>query len=213
MTIKNTYGKPGQAEVIYNNSDGDYNLAFVNCSLFSLQDTFCTKGYVWMKDCLVEGNCDFVWGYPRICLFENCEIRAAGKGYIVQSRCQKQSYKGFVFLGCTLTKTSSVDDGAMYLARSGGDKNCYDNVAYINCKMSAVIPAVGWHSNPAPNPSTASATSGWKEYGSKDLSGNTLSVSGRNSASYQLTAEEFEGGYKDRATIFSGAPVGTDWMK
>ena len=213
MTLRNTYGKPGQAEVIYNNSDGDYNMAFVNCSLFSLQDTFCTKGYVWMKGCLVEGDCDFVWGYPRICLFEDCEIRAAGDGYIVQSRCQNQSYKGFVFLGCTLTKTSAVADGTMYLARSGGDKNYYDNVAYINCKMSTAIPATGWYGNPAPNPSKASAVSGWIEYGSKDLSGNTLSVSSRHSASYQLSASEYEAGYKDRATIFAGAPVGTDWMK
>ena len=213
MTLKNTYGKPGQAEVIYNNSDGDYNMAFVNCSLFSLQDTFCTKGYVWMKDCLVEGDCDFIWGYPRICLFEDCEIRAAGDGYIVQSRCQNQSYKGFVFLGCSLTKTSSVADGSMYLARSGGAKDYYDNVAYINCKMSTVIPATGWYGNPAPNPSKASAASGWKEYGSKDMSGNTLSVSGRHSSSHQLTAAEYESGYKDRTTIFAGAPVGTDWMK
>ena len=213
MTLKNTYGKPGQAEVIYNNSDGNYNMAFVNCSLHSLQDTFCTKGYVWMKDCLVEGDCDFIWGYPRICLFEDCEIRAAGKGYIVQCRCQDQSYKGFVFLGCTLTKTSSVTDGTMYLARSGGDSKYYDNVSYINCKMSTAIPAVGWYSNPAPTPAKANATGGWKEFGSKDLSGAALSTSSRLAASYQLTAAEYEAGYKDRATIFAGAPVGTDWMK
>ena len=213
MTLKNTYGKPGQAEVIYNNSDGNYNMAFVNCSLHSLQDTFCTKGYVWMKDCLVEGDCDFIWGYPRICLFEDCEIRAAGDGYIVQCRCQEQSYKGFVFLGCTLTKTSSVTDGTMYLARSGGDPKCYDNVTYINCKMSTAIPTVGWYSNPAPTPSKANAASGWKEYGSKDLSGATLSTGSRLAASYQLTTAEYEAGYKDRATIFAGAPVGTDWMK
>ena len=213
MTLKNTYGKKGQAEVIYNNSDDNYNMAFVNCSLHSLQDTFCTKGYVWMKDCLVEGDCDFIWGYPRICLFEDCEIRAAGDGYIVQCRCQDQSYKGFVFLGCTLTKTSSVTDGTMYLARSGGDTKYYDNVTYINCKMSTAIPAVGWHSDPAPTPSKANATSGWKEYGSKDLSGAALSTGSRLAASYQLTAAEYEAGYKDRATIFAGAPVGTDWMK
>ena len=213
MTLKNTYGKPGQAEVIYNNSDGNYTMSFVNCALISLQDTFCTKGYVWMKDCLVEGDCDFIWGYPRICLFEDCEIRAAGKGYIVQSRCQDQTYKGFVFLGCTITKTTSVTDGTMYLARSGGDSKYYDNVSYINCKMSTVIPAAGWYSTPAPTPSKGSATSGWKEYGSKDLSGAALSTGSRLAASYQLTAEEYEAGYKDRATIFSGAPVGTDWLK
>ena len=30
---------------------------------------------------------------------------------------------------------------------------------------------------------------------------------------YQLTAAEYESGYKDRETIFAGAPVGTDWLK
>ena len=213
MTLKNTFGKPGQAEVIYNNSDGNYTLAFVNCSLYSLQDTFNTKGYGWMKDCLVEGDCDFIWGSPRTFLFENCEIRAAGDGYIVQARCMDQSYKGFVFLGCRLTKTSSVTDGTMYLARSSGAKEYYDNVAYINCSMSSAIPAAGWYGNPAPNPAKASAASGWKEYGSKDASGAALSTANRNAASYQLTAAEYEAGYKDRETIFNGAPVGTDWMK
>lgn len=213
MTLKNTFGKPGQAEVIYNNSDGDYNMAFVNCSLISLQDTFNTKGYCWMKGCLVEGDCDFIWGSPRICLFEDCEIRAAGDGYIVQARCMNPEYKGFVFLNCSLTKISSLAAGSMYLARSGGSTDYYDNVAYINCTMSDAIPAVGWYSKPAPNPASASAASGWKEYGSKSTSGSAISMSSRLGASYTLTDADYEASYKDRATIFAGAPVGTDWMK
>ena len=101
----------------------------------------------------------------------------------------------------------------MYLARSGGATEYYDNVAYINCKMSTAIPAVGWFGNPAPTPAKANATSGWKEYGSTDLAGEPLSTSSRLAASYQLTATEYEAGYKDRATIFAGTAVGTDWMK
>lgn len=213
MTLKNTYGKPGQAEVIYNNSDGDYTLAFVNCSLISLQDTFNSKGYGWMKDCLVEGDCDFIWGSPRTWLFEDCEIRAAGDGYIVQARCQDSKYKGFVFLNCKLTKTGGITDGAMYLARSSGAKEYYDNVAYINCSMSSVINKKGWYANPTPNPSKANADSGWKEYGSKDLNGGVLSLSSRNTCAYSLTTEDYESGYKDRTAIFAGAPVGTDWLK
>lgn len=214
MTLKNTYGKPGQAEVIYNNDNsGQYNLSFINCSLTSLQDTFNSKGYGWMYNCLIEGDCDFIWGSPKIWLFENCEIRAAGDGYIVQARCMSAEDKGFVFLGCDLTKTSDVKDGSMYLARSSGASEYSDNVAYINCTMSSVIPAAGWHSNPAPNPAKATSASGWKEYGSKDTDGAPLPVASRLGASYQLTDSEYETGYKDRATIFAGAPVGTDWLK
>lgn len=215
ITLKNTWGKPGQAEVIYNNSNGDYTLSFVNCSLFSLQDTFNTKGYCWMYNCLVEGDCDFIWGTPKTCLFENCEIRAAGDGYIVQARCMDINDKGFVFLDCELTKTDSVPDGKMYLARSSGNEEYYDNVTYINCKMSSAIPATGWYSNPAPNPAKASAAAGWKEYGSMDAAGSPLSVTSRLPASYQLTEAEYDAGFKDRATIFSGTEsrLGTDWLK
>lgn len=212
MTLRNTYGKPGQAEVIYNNSDGNYTLSFVNCSLTSLQDTFNSKGYGWMKDCLVEGDCDFIWGSPRTWLFEDCEIRAAGDGYIVQSRCMDSKYKGFVFLNCRLTKTTGTTDGTMYLARSSGSKDYYDNVAFINCRMSSVINSKGWFDNPAPNPEKADATSGWKEYGSKDLSGAALSTGGRYSGAHMLTMEEYESTYKDRAAIFADCPAGTDWL-
>lgn len=213
LTLKNTFGKPGQAEVIYNNSDGEYKMTFINCSLHSLQDTFNTKGYCWMYNCLVEGDCDFIWGCPRICLFENCEIRAAGDGYIVQARCQSSDYKGFVFLNCSLTKKDGVKDGSMYLARSGGSKEYYDNVAYINCTISSAIPSTGWYIKPIPNPSTANAVSGWKEYGSKDEAGNVLNVAGRASVSYQLTEAEYQNSYKDRSTIFASGEVGTDWME
>ena len=212
MTMKNTYGKPGQAEVIYNNSNGAYTLTFVNCSLISLQDTFNTKGYCWMYNCLVEGDCDFIWGSPKTCLFEKCEIRAAGDGYIVQARCMDSKDKGFVFLGCNLTKNDGVKAGMMYLARSSGSTDYYDNVTYINCSMSDVIASSGWYSKPAPNPASASAAMGWKEYGSTDNEGGNLSVSNRLQASYQMTEAEYSAGFKDRETIFADSEVGTSWL-
>lgn len=166
-----------------------------------------------MYDCLIEGDCDFIWGSPRICLFENCEIRAAGDGYIVQARCQSPEYKGFVFLNCSLTKTDDVKNGSMYLARSSGSKDYYDNVAFINCSMSQAIPQAGWYIKPIPNPAKADAVSGWKEYGSRDESGNPIDLSIRVSQAYQLTEEEYQNSYKDRNTIFASGEVGTDWME
>jgi pectin methylesterase-like acyl-CoA thioesterase len=212
MTMKNTYGKPGQAEVIYNNSNGAYTLTFINCSLISLQDTFNTKGYCWMYNCLVEGDCDFIWGSPKTCLFEKCEIRAAGDGYIVQARCMDSKDKGFVFLDCNLTKADEVKAGTMYLARSSGSADYYDNVTYINCRMSDAIAPSGWYGKPVPNPATSSASSGWKEFRSTDSEGGELSVSSRLQASYQLTEAEYSAGFKDRETIFSDSEVGTSWL-
>ncbi len=189
LTMKNTFGQEkGQAEVIYFNSSN--KLVIENCALHSLQDTFLCKGTVYVHKSLISGHCDFIWGYPKVCLFEDCEIRAEAPGYIVQARVQNASDKGFVFLNCRLTAAAGVKDGSMYLARSAGKTDCIDNVTYINCAMSPVISPAGWYSNPAPNPSSPSATAGWKEYGSKDASGKALDTGSRSRMGMVLTSEQ-----------------------
>ena len=189
LTMKNTFGQQkGQAEVIYFNSP--YRLTIENCALHSLQDTFLCKGIVWVHNSLIAGHCDFIWGYPKACLFEDCEIRAEAAGYIVQARVQNASDKGFVFLNCRLTAASGVNNGSMYLARSAGQSDCIDNVTYINCSMSPVIAGTGWYTSPAPNPSSPTATSGWKEFGSTDASGKAIDLGTRSRMAKVLTAEE-----------------------
>ena len=195
LTIHNTFGQEqGQAEAVYFNSN--YSLTIDNCSLLSLQDTFLCKGSVYVHNSLIAGGCDFIWGYPKACLFEGCEIRADAGGYIVQARVQNASDKGFVFLNCSITAGSGVKDGSMYLARANDHskeedgKKTYDNVTYINCTMSGVIPASGWFTNPSPNPSSPTATSGWKEYGSKDASGKALDLGNRSKMARVLTSDE-----------------------
>ena len=190
LTIENSFGElKGQAECIYFNSGNNaHKLTIESCSLISFQDTFLCKGEVWVHNSLIAGHCDFVWGYPKACLFEDCEIRSRAAGYIVQARVQAASDKGFVFLNCKLTAEDGVKDGSMYLARSGGDSKVFDNVTFIGCTMSKVIAAQGWHSSPAPNPPTPTATSGWKEFGSKDAGGNPLT--GHNALGKYLSASE-----------------------
>ena len=99
-----------------------------------------------------------------------------------------------------LTAESGVKDGSMYLARSGGSTeyfdnvvfvNCtMDNVVFVNCTMGPVIAPAGWHTNPAPNPSAPTATAGWREYGSVDTAGKA--VTGHNASGMVLTATEAE---------------------
>lgn len=182
----------GQAECIYFNGDGK-KLTIEGCSLISWQDTFETKGSVYVHNSLIAGHVDFIWGNPSACLFENCEIRSRESGrYIVQARC-KSGDKGFVFLNCSLTVESGVSN--VNLARANDHakeeegKKTFDNVTYVNCTMTGVA-AAGWHTSPAPNPGTATGTDGWKEYGSKDASGNALSLTGRASCARILTDEE-----------------------
>ncbi len=177
LTIKNTFGQlKGQAETIYFNSGNNtHRLTIENCELWSFQDTFLTKGIAWVHGSLIAGHCDYIWGYPAACLFEDCEIRSLAEGYIVQARIQKATDKGFVFLGCRLTSGGGVPDGKMALARSGGDSKYFDNVTFVNCTMFPVISKDGWNQSKTPNPSKPTATSGWKEFGSKDPSGNPIS--------------------------------------
>ena len=189
LTIENTYSIPshkGQAETIYFNSN--YKLTVENCSLISWQDTFLCKGKVWVHNSLIAGHVDYIWGYPEACLFEDCEIRSRAGGYLIQARVPKATDKGFVFLNCKLTAESGVKDGSMYLARSGGSTDYFDNVVFVNCTMGPVIAASGWYTNPAPNPSAPTATSGWREYGSVDASGKA--VTGHNASGKVLTAAE-----------------------
>ena len=200
LTIENSFNQQkGQAETIYFNSGNNtHRLTIENCALLSWQDTFLTKGRVWVHKSLIAGHCDYIWGYPDACLFEECEIRSRAAGYIVQARVPSASSKGFVFLRCTLTAESGVKDGSMYLARSGGDANVFDNVVYVNCTLGPVIAAAGWETTKAPNPSTPTATAGWREYGSVDPSGKA--VTGHNASGKVLTAEEAEP-YASRAAV------------
>ena len=199
LTINNSFGElKGQAEVFYFNSVG--KLTIENCSLISLQDTFQCNGSIYVHNSLIAGHCDFIWGSPKVCLFEDCEIQSRAAGYIVQARVKSKTDKGFVFLNCKLTAAEGVKDGSMYLARSGGSSDYYDNVTFINCTMSPVIAASGWYTNPAPNPSTPGADSGWKEYGSKDVSGNALNLGTRSRMGRVLTDEEASA-YSSKAAV------------
>jgi pectin methylesterase-like acyl-CoA thioesterase len=204
MTLINTHGAGNQAEVFYFNSS--YRLSVVNCNLRSNQDTINIKGYCWFYNTLVAGDVDFIWGGAAAALFEQCEIRSVtGGGYILQARVPNATDKGFVFLNCELTKAAGVTDNSTHLARSAGNAAYYDNIAFILCKMDTHITAAGWHSSPAPNPVAATALSGWKEYGSKDMSGAALSINNRlQPGSYQLSESEYTAGYGSRAIIFAG---------
>ena len=201
LTLENSFGElKGQAEAIYFNSGSNqHRLTVENCSLLSYQDTFLCKGVVWVHNSLIAGHCDFVWGYPKACLFEDCEIRSRAAGYIVQARVPSASDKGFVFLNCRLTAENGVKDGSMYLARSAGQADCFDNVVYVGCTMGPVINAGGWLENPKPNPASPTATSGWREYGSVTPSGSSASA-GRNGSGLVLSAAEAEA-YSSRQAV------------
>jgi len=224
LTLKNTtlIGNGGQAEVIYFNNDAG-RLVVSNSSFISEQDTVQVKGYSWFYRSLIAGNVDFIWGGNRVALFEESEIRSLGDsrgngngGYILQARTVTAADKGFVFLNSRLTRGPgplghNIADGQTWLARSGGSASYFDNIVFINTQMDSHIRAAGWYTSPMPNPSVATATSGWREYGSTDLSATTLDISSRNAVSGQLSLGDVISNYCSRAQIFAAFNGGAGW--
>ena len=212
ISLENSHGHGSQAEVIYFNSD-EGRLTARNCNFSSEQDTIELKGWSLFDNCLVRGDVDFIWGYPKAALFKSCEIRSCRNdngGYVVQARC-KSGDRGIVFLKCRLTAESGVGTGTVYLARSGGNSSDWDNVTYLNCTMGRHISDTGWYSDPAPNPRNATTENGWKEYRSMNESGVAMDMSDRYSGCRILEESEYVAIYSSPETIFEDCPHGTGW--
>jgi hypothetical protein len=234
LTLRNTMLRSttasSQAETLYFNNDAG-RLVAKNATFLSEQDTVQLKGYAWFHDSLIAGNVDFIWGNNRVALFEDCEIRSVGDttsttsgGYVVQARTVSATDKGFVFLNSRLThgpgpgpSAGDVPTGASaatYLARSPGGTASDDNVAFVNCQMDSHIIPIGWAYNtngqPFPNPMVANAVSGWREFGSADLTGAPLDLSARMGG-YPLTSDDVAAGFQSRAEIFAAFGGGTGW--
>ena len=232
LTLRNTTLRAAnisaQAETLYFNNDNG-RLVARDAAFYSEQDTLNLKGWSWFYRTLVAGNVDFIWGGSRAALFEESEIRSVGDttsassgGYILQARVPSASDKGYVFLNSRLTHGpgpgpahGDVPNGATYLARSSGSASVWDNIAFINCQMDSHIAPVGWagagvNGQPAPNPAVANAASGWREYGSTDLSGTPLNLATRIGG-YQLSPTDIAAGFATRAQIFAAYNNGAGW--
>lgn len=219
-----------QAEVLYY----DHSARFLakNMAFFSEQDTLLLSGYAWFYNSLVAGNVDFIWGTPKAVVFENSEIRSLGDsaspssdqgGYVLQARVTSAADPGFVFLSSTFTRAAgpagnSIGNGKTYLARTGNkDTNSdpaqyFDSFAFINCKMDAHVNSAGFRteSGKTQNPRVGTATYGFREYGTTNLAGSPLNLSGRVGA-YLLNASEVNQYYSSRAKIFSSYNNGQGW--
>ncbi|MEN3112077.1 pectinesterase family protein [Uliginosibacterium paludis] len=212
LTLKNSHlkkvGVNGQAETIYFAADKERLIA-KNANFISRQDTLQLNGYSWFYNTLVAGDVDFIWGSSKAALFENSEIRtvvdstdASKGGYLVQARVESADDKGYVFLNSRLTREDGVPDGATVLARSAGSPRYFDNVIYVNSRMDKHISPEGWWMSPIPNPAKADGKAGWREFGSRTLSGEPLALSERVKAAHSLSEAE-AAPYATREAVFS----------
>lgn len=186
ITLHNLTPKGGsQAEAIRVRAD---RVVLRECDFKSLQDTLRLDGRVYVRDCYVEGDVDYVWGGGTV-YFDRCTFHSVNNGYLVQARNDEAHY-GYVFVDCTLTGTPNIE--RYVLARIEPVRFPHSHVAFIDCKIGSFLSPVGWVLDKAPGadqPGPADRVRYW-EYHSTDLAGKRIDVSTRLPAARQLSAEE-----------------------
>jgi pectin methylesterase-like acyl-CoA thioesterase len=201
LTIHNLTPQGGSQAEALRIEPGD-RVVVRNADILSLQDTLLLSGRVYLTDCYIEGNVDYVWG-SGTAFFERCEIKTVGrKGYTVQSRNLPSRY-GYVFVDSKLTADPGLTGHV--LARIDAGVYPASHVAYVGCTMGSHVAPEGWLLT---NAADTSQIRFW-EYGSVDPTGAPIDVSLRHAASKQLTEAE-AAVMRDPAMVFATPAPGWD---
>ena len=214
IVFKNTYNigtsfDYGQAVAFESLAD---KVILENCSFIGRQDTLYLKGAskgkdtygsanparVYLKNCYIEGTIDFIFG-DATAYFDSCKLFMAynEKGGHFTAPNTTLFNIGYVFDKCQfLTDEKYNSDSAaaakIDLGRPWQANSSYPNsgsyTAILNSKMSSLIPKAGfsiWGDETIQNKVR------FYEYGSTDLKGRPLDISGRNkNICTVLTAEQ-----------------------
>lgn len=137
LTIENSFGPGSQAVALSIHSD---RAVVQHCRLLGWQDTlYAASGRQFYEQTYIEGAVDFIFGNARA-VFDRCEIRSAGSGYITaQSRVTPSGSTGFVFTHCKLTAADGVTN--VYLGRPWRP---YARVIFLFTEMGPHIEPAGW---------------------------------------------------------------------
>lgn len=191
ITLRNTTPYKGsQAEALRLRSE---RCVLRNDNFYSFQDTLLLSGSVYVTNCHVEGDVDFIWGQGSA-FFNQCEIKAVHNGYYLQAR-NPSGRAGYVFYCCRLTGSPSVNK--CLLARIDADRFPFSQAVFIQCQMGPQVPAMGWEVK-----GTNTSHLCFAEFRSIDSAGNAVDVSQRHPASRQL-AEQEAVGLSDPAKVLS----------
>lgn len=178
ITFRNTAGaSAGQAVALYVTGD---RASFTNVRILGNQDTlYANGGRHYYRNSYIEGTVDFIFG-GATAVFENCEIKSLGNGYVTAASTDQATAYGYVFINSSLTRSGSLDD-TVHLGRPWRP---YAYVAYLNSYMDTHIRPEGWNNwGDAANESTAR----YAEYGN---TGPGAAVSSRVSWADQLSAAQ-----------------------
>ncbi len=183
LSVVNSAGPVGQAIALSVNAD---RAVFERVALHGYQDTLYVTGEdnrILFRDCLVEGTVDFIFG-GALAVFDDCEIRSLGAGYITAASTPAGHRAGLVFVDSRLTAAPGVSD--VFLGRPWRD---HAQTAFLRCEMGSHIHAEGWHDW---NRAKARDTVHYAEFNSR---GPGAKSDGRVSWSRQLdvkSAQSFE---------------------
>ncbi len=196
ITLHNTTPKGGsQAEAIRARAD---RVVFDHCDFKSFQDTLQVDGRVYVHDCYIEGDVDFIWGSGTV-YFDRCNILAVHDGYLVQSR-NGADKLGYIFADCKIDTVPGLN--RFVLARIDPGRFPASHVAFLNCALGSGVSPAGWVFD-GPGAAASKEHIRFWEFQSTDLAGKPLDVSSRIAGSRQLTADE-AAKQRDLAAVFGG---------
>ena len=219
VTIANSYansqenissdGNNTQAVAVRVESD---RAAFYDCRITGYQDTFFGRGTgrVYLRDCYVEGNVDFIFGSSTI-LLDRCTLHVNRNNSVLTAPSTPEDHRfGIVCLDCTITcpATGEVDfNGSKFsYFHLGRPWQNAPRAVFVRCEEPAALRAEGW--------TTMSASPAlFAEYRCTGEGAAADRLAQRANGGRQLTDEE--AAEYTVATIFArdAAPEnGSDWL-
>jgi pectin methylesterase-like acyl-CoA thioesterase len=183
LTLRNTTPKRGsQAEAL--RIDGQ-RCVINGVDFYSFQDTLKLSGTVFIRNCYIEGDVDFIWGFGT-CYFTNCEIKSVTSGSCITQIRNDDAHFGDVFVDCRLTKAAGVSN--TILSRIEPNRFPNSHVAWIDCAMEDHIRPEAWS---VMRDTNSLASIRFWEFHTTDLkSGSPVDVTKRAGYSRQLTDQE-----------------------
>lgn len=131
---------------------------FYRCKFLSSQDTLYTAAEAYFKNCLIEGQTDYIFGSGNV-VFDGCELRWKGYsdaeqgGYITAQR-SEQSEKGYLFRSCAITANPGLTVTPGYFGRPwGGDAAVL--FQHTRLERADLIAPQGWTSMSGNQPENA----------------------------------------------------------
>lgn len=178
---------------------------FKDCRFYSSQDTIYTgKINAYFKNCVIEGQTDYIFGEGSNVVFDACELSWKGYstgsqgGYITAHRqASDNSDLGYLFRSCTVTGNhyNKLEVKAGSFGRPWGEKS---KVVFMNTKLqnADLINAKGWT-----DWNTPAKDANYYEYNTVTIDGTVVDTSQREghvmtgAEAAEVRAENYFGGW------------------